>query len=395
MRVQLSCGKRTRDLSLVRAAVLSGFLLGAAHHALAQESLPDEDAPRAAGYLLHYFADSDDIHVLSQYGTYDWALKGSADVSVQWNHEVVRVPGVAAPAGSAEAVDAITTASRPIATEKDAYSDYAKVRNELTAGLNGRHYRVGYYVSSERDYFAQQVRAQIDREFFDRTLDLSIGSSYGWDDIQPLRDADTPGANGTRSTWHWSAVVTRVMAPTSVLRAGAEINRVDGLQHSPYRNVYAGGGRVPERHPRERQRRDLFVRFNQYFHNRSSVKLLYRWYGDDWGVRSHTAGLRLAQYVSSRAVVEYRYRYYTQGKADFYLDEYPDPDGIGGYRTGDYRLGAFDAHLFGGRIDLGLGGVISGPRFLEPLAMNLGYERYFNSNNFSANVFETGLSLPF
>jgi len=384
-----------------RCAVwIIGILFGLAtpladKRALAQDALPDEDAPRAAGYLLQYFADSDDVHVLSQYGTYDWALAGARDVRVQWNHEIVRVPGITAPLGSAEAVDAITTASRPIAKDKDAYADYAKVRNELTAGLNGRHYQVGYYVSNERDYFAQQLKAQLDREFFARSLNLSLGSSYGWDDIRPLADADTPGSTATKTTWHWHGVLTQVMTPSAVIRLGAEFNRVHGLQHSPYRNVYAGGTRAPERHPRDRDRRDLFVRLNKYFDSRASVKLLCRLYSDDWGVRSTTAGVRLAQYVGSRAVVEYRYRYYSQDKADFFLAEYPEVDGIGGFRSGDYRLGSFDAHLFGGRIDLGLGSLLGGPRALEPLAMNLGYERYFNSNDFSANVFETGLTLPF
>ncbi|MFN8548050.1 MAG: hypothetical protein U0527_08830 [Candidatus Eisenbacteria bacterium] len=74
--------------------------------------------------------------------------------------------GITAPLGSAEAVDAIPGEPPDREKDKDAYADYAKVRNELTAGLNGRHYQVGYYVSSERDYFAQQLKAQFDREFF-------------------------------------------------------------------------------------------------------------------------------------------------------------------------------------------------------------------------------------
>ncbi len=77
-----------------------------------------------------------------------------------------------------------------------------------------------------------------------------------------------------------------------------------------------------------------------------------RCYADDWGVTSKTYGLRLHQYVSDAVTVRYRYRYYTQGAADFYRAVYTDPDGVDGYRTGDYRLGPLAAHLFGAQIDV-------------------------------------------
>jgi len=376
-------------------AVILALGLGAVPPASAQDLVGEEDAPRAAGYLLHFFADSDDIQVLSQYGTYDWAVRPGTSLSVQVNHEAVQVPGVDAPVGSPEALDAITTASRPIARQKDAYVDYTKIRNELTTAISGPHYRIGYYVSTESDYFAQQIRTQVDRDFRGQSLNCSAGTSFGWDAIAPLRDEDTAAADADRWTWHGNLVLTQVLDPRTTLRLGGELTRVRGLQHSPYRNVYAGGTRVPERHPDLRDRRDLFLRLNRYFSNRSSLKLLYRLYTDDWGVASHTAGLRLAQYVGTRTVVEYRYRYYTQESSRFFRAEYTTTGGVDGFLSGDYRLGAFDAHLFGGRIDLGLGSLIGGPELLRPLAMSLAYERYFNSNNFSANLFESGLSLAF
>ena len=48
-----------------------------------------------------------------------------------------------------------------------------------------------------------------------------------------------------------------------------EIRELTGQE---YRNVYAGGTNVPERHPEHRQRRDAFVRLNHALPNRSSVK---------------------------------------------------------------------------------------------------------------------------
>jgi hypothetical protein len=250
-------------------------------------------------------------------------------------------------------------------------------------------------VSKEKDYFAQQLRADVNKDFFARSLNLSTGTSYGWDKIEPVADADTQTPADYKTNLHWNLIASQVLSPTSVLQAGAELNLVHGLQHNPYRNVYAAGSNVPERHPDSRRRHDVFVKFNQYLTNRSSVLLSYVYYTDDWGVGASTVGAKLNQYVTPNFVMRYRYRFYTQGAADFYRDEYELSDGIDGFRTGDYRLSEFSAHLFGTRMEWELGGLGGRLDFLRGIRLSLNYERYFNSNNFSANIFESGLSLAF
>jgi hypothetical protein len=198
------------------------------------------------------------------------------------------MPAVTAPAGSPEAVDAITSASRPI-SGADAYDDFTKVRNEVRASLDRGPARLGYYVSTESDYFAQQVDGEWTQSLAQDNTYVSGRASYGWDRITPLADSDTATPEDHRDTIHGSLALTQLLTATTVVRVGGELARVLGIQHSPYRNVYAGVGPVPERHPSERNRRDLFVRLQRYFRNRSSVQLDYRYYTDDWGVRSHTA----------------------------------------------------------------------------------------------------------
>jgi hypothetical protein len=176
---------------------------------------------------------------------------------------------------------------------------------------------------------------------------------------------------------------------------GAELNLVDGLQHNPYRNVYVAGDNVAERHPGSRSRRDVFVKLNRYLSNRSSLKFDYKFYSDDWGIDSHTAGSMLTQYVTDFVTVRYRYRYYAQSAADFFRTEYLEPGGINGFQTGDYRMGEFTAHLFGTRLEWSLGGLFADSDILGRMRLSLSYERYFNSNNFSANIFESGLSAVF
>src|SRR5262249_55266937 len=157
----------------------------------------------------------------------------------------------------------------------------------------------------------------------------------------------------------------------------------------------AGGTIVPERHPDHRERRDAFVKLNQYLDARSSVKLSYRFYDDDWGIDSHEIGTTLSQYVTHGAFVSWQYRWYTQGPADFYRAEYTTPDGVDGYRTADYRMAPLSSHLFGVGLDADLRELEVKTPVLGRMSFHCGYERYFNSNNYSANFLTTQMSYRF
>lgn len=379
----------------MRVPVRKGSIIGAVVAALALFPLPAmaglSDA--AVSYLLHYFSDVNGVSVFSHHGATGVQMERDVNLSLNWAHDVVVVPAVDAPPGSQEAVDAITTASRPIAGSGVAFEDFVKVRDELQGTVAYRGGEAGYYFSKESDYFAQMVSVGLSHGFLDENFNLSAGLSYGWDDIQPLEDEDTAGIPDYRRTLHGNVVATQVVTPTTVVRVGGEFNRVQGLQHNPYRNVYVAGGNVPEEHPKDRERWDMFLRVNQYITNRSSIKLDYRYYTDDWGVSSHTLGGRLSQYITDDVVVAYRYRYYTQAAAFFFRNSYTQPGGVNGFRTGDYRLGDYGSHLFGGEIAWSpRAGAIG---FLKGTQLVVSYEHYFNSNNFSAHVYETGLRFRF
>lgn len=376
----------TRGIGLASAFALAAC---AAAPAAAQVA----DGSRTANGLFRLFADSKHVLVRSFVEDFSVPLRGDADLSVQWNHERVRIPAVAAPVGSAEAIDAITTASRPIAG--DAYEDFEKVRNELQGSVTRGGATLGYYHSVESDYLGRQLSASYARDVRDDQLNLSVGTSFGWDDIEPLADQRGDAAADRKNTLHVNAVATRILTPVSVVRVGVEVNHVTGLQHNPYRLVYAGGTSVAERHPDSRLRRDAFVKFHQYLANRSSLKLDYRLYGDDWGVLSHEVAGGLSQYVTRGLYAQYEYRWYTQSAADFWRPEYATTGGAGGYLTGDYRMSPMSSHLFGFSLEADLGVLAPESPKLRRFAVSLDYERYFNSNNYSADILETGLQFRF
>jgi len=372
---------------LLVAAGLAGL---AAAPAWAQESAEEQPF---VGTLVRWFTDSDKVTVRSLSSDWAWPLRTTSNLTFHFNNERVVIPAISAPPGTQQAVDAITTASRPISG--NAFEDFVKVRNEVQGELERGATAMTYYVSDERDYLAQQVGARWNRDFRQQALNLSLGSSWSWDQIDPLTDDDTQQGPAHKTTLHWNAVVTDVLTPTTLVRYGLELNLVNGLQGNPYRNVYAGGTHVPERVPDHRQRRDAFVRVSHALPNRASLKLSYRFYDDDWGIDSHEIGTQLAQYLTRGTSVRWEYRWYTQTAADFYRTEYPDVNGVGGFRTGDYRLNRLASHLFGGALRTDLDAFAPDRAFVRRLSLWLDVERYFNSNNYSANVVETGVDFRF
>jgi uncharacterized protein DUF3570 len=377
----------TRTASAV--AIALGLLAAGAARATEPPSPFDEVV---TGSLLRYFTDSQHIRVRSLMGNGTVPFK-NASLELHVNNEQVRIPAVSAPVGSAEAVDAITTASRPISG--NAFEDFVKVRNEFQGALTRGHAALDYYLSTESDYLGQQLGARLDRDYMNDQLNVSMGSSFGWDAIKPLADDDTNTGRSHKSTLHWNAVATEVMSSTTMMRFGLELNLVNGLQHNPYRHVYAGGTNVAERHPDTRQRRDAFFKLNHWLSNRSSVKLGYRLYSDDWGIVSHETDTKLSQYITRGVYAQYQYRWYTQTAADFFRKEYLTTSGIDGYLTGDYRMGPLSSHLFGFAMNADLGTLLTDHPMFERLGLWLSIERYFNSNNYSANILETGLDFRF
>ena len=343
--------------------------------------------------MMRYFTDTDHIIVRSVTNDYSLPLHGDMMLAIHWNNEQVTVPAVRAAVGSQQAVDAITTASRPIAG--NAFKDYVKQRNEMEGEVTRGHAALDFYYSVESDYLAHQLGGRVDRDYLNQMLNVSLGTSLDWDEIKPLRDDDTRTGASTKTTLHWNAVATEVLSPTTMVRYGVEYNVVQGLQHNPYRNVYAGGTHVPERHPDHRQRRDGFVKLNQYLSSRASLKLNYRLYNDDWGITSHEIESDLNQYVTHSVSARYQYRYYTQGPAWFYRPEYLTTSGINGYLSGDYRMNTLASHLFGVSLHVDMDALAVTHPLLGRTALWLNYERYFNSNSYSANILETGLDFHF
>jgi hypothetical protein len=302
--------------------------------------------------------------------------------------------------GSPENVDAITTASRPVANVSTSKLDFEKTRREVSGTLRWQPPRGAwefgghYYHSLESDWLGQQVGLQAQRNLAQGNTNLALGVSHGFDTITPDLDASGSSETRRRSTNDLTFVWTQTLTQRMQMALGLETTWVGGFLANPYRQVYAGGAQRPETHPDSRWRRAVFGRVDRWLMTRASVSLGARWYGDDWGVQAGTFDVRLNQYVGEHLIVRYRYRYHRQTAAYFHRDLYESATGIDGWMTADYKLNDFDSNLFGIKMTVPFEG-LGVHALLAGVVLDAKYERYFDSQSFGADVFESGLTWPF
>lgn len=316
-------------------------------------------------------------------------------------------------------LDAVTGASRP---HRQIASDFKKNRGQLIGGLEqglGDNTRVAgnYYFSHEVDYESQSVIGSFTQDLLQKNVTVALKGQYTWDQVGEI----TPTGqliNRFKETHQGSLTVTQLLSPSAILRVGFDGMRNAGFLSDPYRsirlNVNGVDTIVPENHPTLRFRGAGWAEISQYLRGLdASIIFNYRYYQDDWGVKSHTGQFKLNKYVTPNWVLTPEYRYYTQSAATF--GDYGSAAGLGGYHTGDYKLRAFTSHNIGAGLTCYLRAFSRGRRNLEFLtntSLSAAYFHYFNDAasitsidteivpdrnqpNFGADVLEARLKFEF
>lgn len=93
-----------------------------------------------------------------------------------------------------------------------------------------------------------------------------------------------------------------------------------------------------ERRPDSRTHHSLF--WKTAYHLKGDVlHLSYRYFWDDWSIKSHTVDLQYRFELSERQYFAPHVRYYNQSAADFYHHSLRNDQTIPVYASADYRLG--------------------------------------------------------
>jgi len=101
-----------------------------------------------------------------------------------------------------------------------------------------------------------------------------------------------------------------------------------------------------ERLPNSRFKIPVGIRLNYYLTEMFTLRTYYRYYTDDWGIKSHTAEIELPIKLFDKFTFYPSYRYYSQTAADYFAP-YEENLSTSEFYTSDYDLSEFNATQYG------------------------------------------------
>lgn len=233
----------------------------------------------------------------------------------------------------------------------------------LAVNLNWEHeysrlWRTSYtgYVSVESDYdsFGGSIKFLRDGKNKLSTLSAGIGGSAdraaqtGGDTPDPLSKVEDAVffGQGKRNSVEGILGFSRVLNDRTVGQVNFSYGESYGYHTDPYKVISIANAndleleRVYEGRPDERTHKIMYGDLVHQLPSNNSIRMLYRWYSNSWGVDSHTI-----QYAhqfklndSWQSFIEPSLRIYQQSAADFYVRTLGIGEALPQYASADNRL---------------------------------------------------------
>ena len=220
---------------------------------------------------------------------------------------------------------------------KQADVKVARHLGDLTVGASGAW-------SSEEDYFSRAFGVNATYDLDQKNTTLAAGFARSGDIVG---SSDDPSIHGPRVTREYLVGITQVLSRAAAVQSTLTRSRGRGWYNDPYRytlTAYPAIGQDPvfyrDKRPPYRDSWSWLNRYRRHFSGvEGTLQAEYRYYRDDWGIRSHTIEVGWQQALSERFAVRPALRYYTQSAARFYAPLVPVvlPEEL----SSDQRLAAF------------------------------------------------------
>lgn len=319
-----------------------------------------------------------------------WILEPWIDVVVRQSPRVrheITIPIDVVTAASPNALDAVSTASlrnegagfdlRSTIAVSDADSVSTRVafhwEEPLSSGTLGAGWR---------------------RSLADDNAAVSITGNLTVDGFGVNRPDGEYSGEDAREAVNANLAASQLLSPTTVIDGSYGVTWQHGTLAQTWNAVpVAGAAPVGELFPRDRLRHAIAGRIAQHIPpTRSTLKLWYRYYRDDFGLSAHTVEATVYQYLVPWLYLRGAYRFHRQSAVDFFTTGLDGPPMDRAPRTSDSDLDRFDAS------ELGLGVVLlseGGPRALRRISVVADYRRYERSNNLNIDVLTLGVGRRF
>jgi hypothetical protein len=258
-----------------------------------------------------------------------------------------------------------TTAPGQLPVDPNYHDDRLAVGGSWTVPLTRvTRVSVGGKLSDEHDFFSATVNASIAHDFNEKNTTISLGVNNEYDSLHPIGGAPLPASDyalfektGGKTKNGVGALlgVTQVITRNWLSELNISVDRFTGYLNDPYKitSVIDSTGNTTgyeyESRPDERTRKSAYWDNRVAWTSQVSTAVSFRYFTDDWGVRSDTAQLHLRWWMSNRDhYVEPSFRWYRQTAADFYTPFILNTAAPStANESADSRLGPFHALTFG------------------------------------------------
>ncbi|MFO7324968.1 MAG: DUF3570 domain-containing protein [Pseudomonadota bacterium] len=248
-------------------------------------------------------------------------------------------------------VDAITSASVDVVVS--GASEYKEEREQKSVSvdyLRGKStWTASYMESSENDYDASTWSVGVSQDMFGDLTTISLGYSQGKDRIG---DSTDPAFSGEVERRNYRVGLTQILSRNALVSLNFETVTEQGFLQSPYRSmryrtITDTWVLAPEVFPNTRTSNAASVRLKHYLPWRAAAEGHYRFYGDTWGLRAHTAGIGYTHPLpGGKWTLSGSYRFYKQNSADFFSDLFPYEDAQN-FMARDKETSALTGHTVG------------------------------------------------
>lgn len=193
-------------------------------------------------------------------------------------------------------------------------------------------------------------------------VSASVPSGGGGDDDEDGEGGGDDSVFSGEKKYTASALlgVTQILSRRALTQLNYTYNYSSGYLNDPYKLlslVDANGETVDhvfEKRPDRRNGNALYWAF-VYHLPKDVVHLSYRYYWDDWGIRSHTFDIKYRFELGESGYLQPEVRYYTQSAADFYHLFLLSGSPLPGDASADYRLADMHSTVAGLKYGLPVG----------------------------------------
>ncbi len=230
--------------------------------------------------------------------------------------------------------------------------------------------------STEKDYQAIFGGVSVARELDNKSTTLRAGVGASFDTVEPTDDPDVdPGRIDSEDKESYTGFVGigQVINKNTVVQSTFTLTHYTGFLSDPYKLVFAPFAGARDNRPDDRTQYIWSAQLRRWSEMFSAaLHADYRFYYDDWNIRSHTLDVGFLKHTDAGWSFEYSMRYYSQTQADFYEPFYQSLRSDG-YYSSDYRLSPYGALSFRVKV----------AETINDWTVSLAAERYISDKSYS------------